>query len=68
MPLPRGCLNSYEHGREAHVRQVYVDNETTGSQIDVRRFPTEKMLLQDALELYLKEITPTKRPSTQRAE
>ncbi len=34
----------------------------------VRRSPSEKMLLQDALERYLKEITPTKSPSTQRAE
>ncbi len=34
----------------------------------VRRSPSEKMLLQEALERYLREITPTKRPSTQRAE
>ncbi len=34
----------------------------------VRRSPSEKMILQEALERYLREITPTKRPSTQRAE
>jgi hypothetical protein len=34
----------------------------------VRRSPSQKILLQDALKRYLKEITPTKRPSTQRAE
>ncbi len=34
----------------------------------VRRSPSEKMLLEEALDRYLKEITPTKRPSTQRAE
>lgn len=34
----------------------------------VRRSSSEKMLLQDALKRYLKEITPTKRLSTQRAE
>ncbi len=28
----------------------------------VRRSPSEKMLLQDALKRYLKEIAPTKRP------
>jgi predicted transcriptional regulator len=34
----------------------------------VRRSSSEKTLVQDALKRYLKEITPTKRPSTQRAE
>jgi hypothetical protein len=34
----------------------------------VRRSPSEKMRLQDVLKRYLKEIAPTKRPSTQRAK
>jgi hypothetical protein len=34
----------------------------------VRRSSSEKILVQDVLKRYLKEITPTKRPSTQRAE
>lgn len=34
----------------------------------VRRSPSQKILVQEALERYLREITPTKKPSTQRAE
>ncbi len=34
----------------------------------VRRSPSHKILIKNALERYIKEITPTKRVSTQRAE